>query len=61
MINYIVYKTYINKELVNEINMPYQNNNNSLNKIVNSYYDALESIELDTVFFSYHSIDKYSK
>ena len=36
-------------KLVEEINQPFKDSNEDISKILNSYYDALEFIEMDTV------------
>lgn len=43
------------QKLVDEVNQPLKEYNEDVNKIMNSYYEALEYIELDTVkyYFSY--------
>lgn len=38
------------QKLVDEVNQPLKEYNEDVNKILNSYYEALEYIELDTVF-----------
>lgn len=38
------------QNLVDEVNQPLKEYNEDVNKILNSYYEALEYIELDTVF-----------
>ena len=40
---------YLKIAMVNNINSSYKSDDNNLNFIVNSYYDALECIEMDTV------------
>lgn len=39
------------EKIIDEINQPFKDNNEDISKILNSYYDALEYIELDTVKF----------
>lgn len=41
------------QKLVDEVNQPLKEYNEDATKILNSYYEALEYIELDTVIFAF--------